>query len=91
MRFAHVNGQKICMPFVVVINLRDVADLATKRRSSKAPEHQHQRAAVGPFANMEMFVAVQRHEARIRRVVAHFQFAPVHVWEGISHPSDFRP
>lgn len=41
MRFAHVDGQEVGVIFVIVINLNDVADLATKRGSSVAAENDH--------------------------------------------------
>ncbi len=41
MRFAHVDGQKIRVIFVVVIDLNDVANLAAEWRSSKTAEDQH--------------------------------------------------
>jgi hypothetical protein len=41
MRFAHINCQEIGMVLVIVINLLDVANLATERWSSKAAEYQH--------------------------------------------------
>ncbi|HEY4979424.1 MAG TPA: hypothetical protein VII25_09690, partial [Candidatus Acidoferrum sp.] len=40
MRFADVDGQEIRMIFVVVVELLDVANLATKWWSSKTPEYQ---------------------------------------------------
>ena len=40
MRFANVDSQKICVIFVIVEELNDVADLATEGRSSKASENQ---------------------------------------------------
>jgi hypothetical protein len=39
MRFANVDGEEIGVIFVIVIELNDVANLATERRSSKAAEH----------------------------------------------------
>ena len=41
MRFAHVDGQKIGVLLIVLVNLNDVADLAAKGRSSKAPENEN--------------------------------------------------
>jgi hypothetical protein len=41
MRLAHVDGQKIRVILVVVIDLNDVANLAAERRSSEAAEHQN--------------------------------------------------
>ena len=41
MRFAHVHGQKIRVFLIILINLHDVADLATERRSSKTAKDEH--------------------------------------------------
>jgi hypothetical protein len=41
MCFAHVDRQEIRVVLVVFIKLNDVADLATKGRSSKAAENQN--------------------------------------------------
>ena len=40
MRFANVHGQKIGVILVIIEDVNDVADLATKRRSSEAAENQ---------------------------------------------------
>ena len=60
MRLTDIHGQKINVFFVVVVNLDDVAYLATEGRSSKTAEHQHQRMRAEAFANMKMTCAVQR-------------------------------
>src|ERR1700674_1192489 len=39
MGLAHVHRQKIRMVFVITVDLNDVADLATKRRSSETPKN----------------------------------------------------
>ena len=79
MRFANVDGQKIGVFFIVVVNLNDVADLATKRRSSETPEHQHQRPLMGSFADVETSGTVQRYDSRVWRITAHFQLSAMHV------------
>ena len=45
MSFANVNGEKVDVVFVIVEDLDDVADLATKGRSSKTAEDQDKRLA----------------------------------------------
>jgi hypothetical protein len=45
MGFADVDGQKVGVVFIVLIDFDDVADLATERRSGVAAEDDHQRAA----------------------------------------------
>ena len=85
MRLANVNGQEICPFFVVLKNLNDVADLATKRRSSKTPKHQHQRPLMGSFADVKSTNAIQRDNPRVWRVAAHFQCAAMHVRQCVAH------
>lgn len=53
MRFANVHGQKIGVILVIIEDVDDVADLATKRRSSEAAENQDQRLSAGAFANVK--------------------------------------
>jgi hypothetical protein len=57
-RFANVHRQKIGVVLIVFVNLNDVAHLAAKGRSSKTPEHQHQRPLMGSFADVEAAHAV---------------------------------
>ena len=53
MSLAHVDGQKIGVVFVIVVDLNDVANLATERWSSETAENEDERAASRFFANME--------------------------------------
>jgi len=62
MRFADVDGQKVDVILVVVIELNDIANLATERRSSKAAENQHQRAAGGFVAQTEDRRAIESNQ-----------------------------
>ena len=85
MRFADVNGEKIRVLPVVVVNLNDVANLAAKRRSSEAAKHQHQRTRAKAFANMKMIDAVKRQEANVGGIASDLQRAAMHVRQGIAH------
>lgn len=55
MSFTHIDCQKIGVIFIVVVELNDVANLATERRSSKAAENEHERFASRALANMKGF------------------------------------
>src|SRR5882724_13672390 len=79
MRFAHVDGQEIGVVLIVVVNLDDVADLATEGRSSKAAENENEGPAGGAFANMETGLTIESEEPGVRSIVAHFQSATMHV------------
>ena len=83
--FAHVNGQKVSVLFIVVVKLHHVTDVAAEGRSSVAAEDDDQRAAASAFANVEMIGAIESHEPRVGSVVADFQIAAVHVGQGIAH------
>ncbi len=85
MSLSHIDRQKIHMIFVIVINLLDIANLATEGWSSKAAEYQHQGPASSPLSDVKYRVAVQRHKPRIRRVIAYFQISTMHVWKRITH------
>jgi hypothetical protein len=83
MRFANIDGQEIRVFFVVFINLNDVADLATKGRSSKTAEDENKRAVAGAFANVKPVDAIECDDACVWRVAAHFQIATMHVRQGV--------
>ena len=85
MRFANVDGQKIGVLFVILVNLNDVADLATERRSSKASKDQHERTIAGALANVKAGDAVQCYNPRVRRIAAYFQRAAMHVRQSVPH------
>jgi hypothetical protein len=72
MSLTNVNRQKIGVLFIILVNLNDVADLATEGRSSKATEDQHERPVMRPFTDMESADAVQRDNPRVRRIATHF-------------------
>ena len=72
MRFANVDGQKIGVILIVVVNLHDVANLAAERRSSKTPEDQHQRPITCSFADVKTADAIQRDNPSVWRITAHF-------------------
>ena len=84
MRFAHVDSQKIGVIFIVVVDFYDVAQLATKGRSSVAAEKNYERARAGAFANMKMIAAVELQQARVGSFVADFEFSAMHMGQGIT-------
>ena len=79
MRFAHVHGKKIDVLFVVIEDLNDVADLATKWRSGKAAKYDDKRFRSGAFANVKCFGSAQSEYARVGSGIAHFQISAMHV------------
>ena len=91
MRLAHIDGQKIRVILVVVVNPNDVAHLATERRSSKTSEYENERTRTSAFPEMKMARAIKRDELRVRRVAARFQGAAVHVRQRVAHKTVHVP
>jgi len=85
MRFADVDGQKIGLIFVVVVDLNDVADLATKRRSSETAEDENKRFSGSVFANVKVIGAIEGDEARFRGSVANLQISAMHLRQCVTH------
>ena len=84
MSFANVDGEEIGVIFVIVVELNDVANLATKRRSSETAEDEDERAANGFFADVKAGGAIEGNKPRIGSSVADFQVATVHVGKSIA-------
>ena len=59
MGFADVDGEEVGAVLIVVEDLRDLADLATERRSSEAAEDQDKRFALGAFADVKARGAIE--------------------------------
>jgi len=58
-RFADIHGQEVGVVFVVLVDLDDVADLATKGRSSVAAEDHHERTAgTGALSQLKVIFTV---------------------------------
>ena len=85
MGFANVNGQKIDMSFVIVVELHDVANLAAKGRSSKTAKDEDERAAGGFFPDVEARGAIEGDEASIRCLIADFERAAMQVRKCIAN------
>ncbi len=61
MRLANIDGQKIYVVLVIVIELSNVANLATKGWSSKAAKNEYQRLTSGALSDVKTRRAVQCH------------------------------
>jgi hypothetical protein len=84
MSLANVDGEEIGVIFVIIVELNDVADLATERRSSEAAENEYERAASGFFADVKAGRAIERDKPGIGSGVAHSQIAAMHVGKSIA-------
>jgi hypothetical protein len=84
MSLADVDGQEIGVILVIIVELNDVANLATKRRSSEAAEDEDERSASGSFADVKVGRAIERDQPSIGSGIAHFQIAAMHVGEGVA-------
>jgi hypothetical protein len=72
MSLANIDGEEIDVILVIVIELNDVANLATERRSSETAEDEDERTTSGFLANVKAAGAIECDKPRIRSVVAHF-------------------
>lgn len=72
MSLANIDSEEIDVILVIVIELNDVANLATERRSSETAEDQDEGTTSGFLANVKAAGAIERDKPRIRSVVAHF-------------------
>jgi hypothetical protein len=86
--FANVDGEEIGAIFIVVEDLRYIANLATEGRSSETAEDEHQRSALGAFAEVEARGAIERDESGVGGVAADLEIASVHVREGVADHAD---
>jgi len=84
MRFAHVHGKEIGVIFVVVEDLNDVADLATKWWSGETAEHNDKRFRSGTLTNVKCFGSAQSEDARIGSGIPHFQISAMHVRQRVA-------
>ena len=75
MCFADVNGQKIRPSFVVIVEIYEVAYLATEGRSGVAAKNQNERSLADAIAEMELCLTVQAHERDVRSAVTDVQIA----------------
>lgn len=85
MSFTDVDGKKIGVVLVIAIELNDVANLATERRSSEAAEHKNEGAAGSSFPNMKVRGAIEGDKASIRSGIPHLQVASMHMRESVTH------
>ena len=88
MRFADVDGEEIGAVLVVVVDLRDVTNLAAEGRSSETAEDENERFAFGAFANMKARGAIERDKSCIWRVAADLQIASMHVRQSVPDHAD---
>jgi hypothetical protein len=86
--FANVDSEEIGVVFIVVVDLRDVADLATEGWSSETAEDEHERFALGAFAEVEACGTVERDERGVWRVATDLEISSVHVREGVTNHAD---
>jgi hypothetical protein len=85
--FTNVDGEEIGAVFIVVVDLRDVANLATEGRSSETAEDEDERFAIGARAEVKARGAIEGDQRGIGRVAADLEIAAMHVWQGVAdHP-----
>jgi hypothetical protein len=73
------------MIFVIGVELRDVANLATEGWSSEAAENEYKRPSCRSFSNMKAGGAIESDQPGIGRLIANPYFAKAHVRKGVTH------
>jgi hypothetical protein len=84
MRFANIDLKEIGAVFVVRVKFDEVADPATKRRSSVAAENQDERFCADAIAQMKCGCAIERVKFRVAGVVANAKIAAVHIGQRVT-------
>ena len=84
MSLANINSEEIGVILVIVVELNDVANLATERRSSEAAKHEDERTTSGFFANVKAGRAIEGDKPGIGSGIAHLQIAAMHVGKSIA-------
>jgi hypothetical protein len=86
--FTDINSEKIGAVFIVVIDLRNVANLAAKGWSSETAEDKNEWPALGAFANVKAGGAIERDKGGIRGVTSDTKIAAMHMRQGVSDHAD---
>jgi len=85
---AHIDGEEIGAVFIVVVDLRDVANLTTEGWSSEAAENENEWLAAGALADVKARGAIEGDEGGVGGVAANLEIASVHVREGVADHAD---
>jgi hypothetical protein len=86
--FADVDGEEIGAVFIVIVDLRDVANLATEGRSSEAAEDEDKRFALRALADVKPRGSIEGDESGIGGIAADLEIAAVHVGKRVSDHAD---
>jgi hypothetical protein len=84
MRFANINLEEIGAVFVVRVKFDEVADPATKWRSSVAAENQDERLCADAIAQMKCGEAIERVKFGVTGAVANAEIAAVHIGQRVT-------
>jgi hypothetical protein len=87
MCFADVNGQKIRPSFVVIVEIYEVAYLATEGRSGVAAKNQNEWSLADAIAEMELCLTVETYERDVRSAVADVQIAAMPLRQRVTKKS----
>jgi hypothetical protein len=86
--FTDIDGEEIGAVFIVVVDLGDIANLATERRSSEAAEDENEWFAVCACADVKARGAIEGDENGVGRVAADLEIASVHMRQGVADHAD---
>jgi len=71
MGFAYIDGQKVRLRLVMVVEIYEVAYLATKWRSGIASKNENQRTLPDTIAQMKCCAAIEIHKPNVGGAVPH--------------------
>jgi hypothetical protein len=84
MRFANIDLKKIGAVFVILVEFYEVADPATKRRSSVTAKDEDERLLADAITQMKCGFSIERKESGIGSGVADAHIASMPVWQGVA-------
>ncbi len=84
MRFANINSQEVRLGFVIVIEIDEVAYLATEGRSGIAAEDQNKRPLADTVAEMKLGLSIEAHQRDIWRAISEVEIAAMPLRQSIT-------
>jgi hypothetical protein len=87
MGFAYIDGQKVRLRFVIVVEIYEVAYLAPEWRSGVASENENERTLPNAISQMESSLSIEIHEPDVGGAVPHAQVAAMPLRQRVAQKS----
>jgi hypothetical protein len=84
MCFAYVDGQKVRLSLVIVVEIYEVAYLAPERRSGVASKNENQRTLSDAIAQMKCSLPIEIQKPDVGGAVTHMQIAAMPLWQRVA-------